>query len=234
MRSRQASLAPHTAACETLLSSPGRPWACCGLPPGAAVRAHLAGLGPQAHSAAPTSRPRAPRPSSTLPCCAVQASQDFDPSTRRVVNRGELLGGSVTVTASGSYAPVPRDGPSSGSGSSRPGGSGSGGDSRRAAAGRCPVLVRASIEGGELQAGAARLPLPIRCGGRREGLPYRMRQTARAGTAVQQLSWAGHAGAWRAASYCHLSRGFTHVAQPSPLVCHCRLCPAAAWLCAPR
>ncbi|KAL4428841.1 hypothetical protein ABPG77_005279 [Micractinium sp. CCAP 211/92] len=90
-----------------------------------------------------------------------QASQDFDPTNRRVVNRGELLGGSVRVTASGSYEPVPRDGPSSGIGSSRPGGSGSGGDSGRAAAGRCPVLVRASIEGGELQAGGARLPLPI-------------------------------------------------------------------------
>ncbi|KAL4451569.1 hypothetical protein ABPG75_007231 [Micractinium tetrahymenae] len=90
-----------------------------------------------------------------------KASQNFDPSTRRVVNRGELLGPAVTVTASGSYEPVP--GETGGSSSSGSSGGGSGSAARTA--GRCPVLVRASIEGGALEAWGARLPLPIRGSG---------------------------------------------------------------------
>ncbi|PRW05882.1 Metallo-dependent phosphatase [Chlorella sorokiniana] len=114
-----------------------------------------------------------------------QASQDFDPSSRAVVNRGELLGPAVALTAAGSYAPVAdgetaapsstgssvkqqrsRAGASSSSSRSRSNGSGS----SRAAAGsrgaaRCPVLVRASIEGGAVEAWGARLHLPIRGSG---------------------------------------------------------------------
>lgn len=90
-----------------------------------------------------------------------QASQDFDPSTRSVVNRGELLGTAVAVTASGSYEPVQGEASSGGGG----GPAGGGGWSRRAASGRCPALVRASIEGGALEAWGARLPLPIRGSG---------------------------------------------------------------------
>ncbi len=87
------------------------------------------------------------------------------------------------LSAAGSYAPV-ADGEqdagtaqqatfaASGSGSSsskrggRPGPSSSNGSTGAAAGGRggarCPVLVRASIEGGAVEAWGARLPLPIR------------------------------------------------------------------------
>lgn len=37
--------------------------------------------------------------------CAAQAGQDFDPSERSVLNKGELLGSQVVVTAQGSYEP---------------------------------------------------------------------------------------------------------------------------------
>ena len=66
-----------------------------------------------------------------------QASQDFDPRTRRVINRGQLLGAQLSVSAAGSYEPAD-------------------------AATRCPKLVRASIEGGCLQAWGRELKLPIR------------------------------------------------------------------------
>lgn len=94
-----------------------------------------------------------------------------------MTNRGELLGRAVTLTAAGSYAPVPdgeqatlAGGSSSRSKrSSRPvaGSSSSGGDNSRVVAvgrggARCPVLVRASIEGGAVEAAGERLPLPIR------------------------------------------------------------------------
>lgn len=94
-----------------------------------------------------------------------------------MTNRGELLGRAVTLTAAGSYAPVPdgeqatlAGGSSSRSKrSSRPvaGSSSSGGDNSRVVAvgrggARCPVLVRASIEGGAVEAAGKRLPLPIR------------------------------------------------------------------------
>lgn len=81
----------------------------------------------------------------------------------------------MTVSAAGSYAPVEEGEPAGPAGasssSSRQRGSSarssSGSRSGRAAVGgrggaRCPVLVRASIEGGELEAWGARLPLPIR------------------------------------------------------------------------
>ena len=38
----------------------------------------------------------------------MQASQEYDPATRTVVNRGEVLGHKVYVTASGTYAPEVR------------------------------------------------------------------------------------------------------------------------------
>ena len=66
-----------------------------------------------------------------------QASQDFDPRTRRVVNRGQLLGEGLSVSAAGSYAPADT-------------------------ATRCPKLVRASIEAGCLQAWGREIQLPIR------------------------------------------------------------------------
>lgn len=90
-----------------------------------------------------------------------QASQDFDPRTRRVVNRGELLGPAVVATAGGSYEPVDRSSSSGsgGKGTSTKGGSGS------KSSNRCPILVRASIEGGSLQAWGQEVALPIRGSG---------------------------------------------------------------------
>lgn len=35
----------------------------------------------------------------------MQASQEYDPATRTVINRGEVLGDRVYVTAAGTYAP---------------------------------------------------------------------------------------------------------------------------------
>ena len=39
------------------------------------------------------------------PCACGQAGQDFDPSDRSVINRGELLGSQVVVSAQGTYEP---------------------------------------------------------------------------------------------------------------------------------
>lgn len=66
-----------------------------------------------------------------------QAWQDFRPSSKEVVNYGELLGSSVFATASGSYQAA---------------------DEERL----CPKLVRASIERGALSVWGLEIPLPIR------------------------------------------------------------------------
>lgn len=66
-----------------------------------------------------------------------EASQDFDPATRTVVNRGELLGKSLYVTAEGTYEPLGNTS-------------------------TMPVDLEASIERGSLHVLGKQLPLPIR------------------------------------------------------------------------
>lgn len=65
-----------------------------------------------------------------------KAGQDFDPSERSVLNKGELLGSQVVVTAQGSYEPQ---------------------DSHT----NLPKLVKANITGGQIQAWGRTIPLPI-------------------------------------------------------------------------
>jgi hypothetical protein len=77
------------------------------------------------------------RPGQLLASRQNRASQDLDPASRRVRNRGELLGAQLFVTADGSYAPQ---------------------DDSRA----LPKAVDVSVTGGALHAWGRRLPLPIR------------------------------------------------------------------------
>lgn len=65
-----------------------------------------------------------------------KAGQDFSASGRVVKNRGELLGGSVVVTAEGTYEPQ---------------------DSET----NLPKLIKANISSGEMVAWGRRIPLPI-------------------------------------------------------------------------
>ena len=82
-------------------------------------------------------RPSCRQPNVCQPHALLRASQDFDPRTRQVINRGQLLGASLAVSAAGSYEPAD-------------------------AAATCPKLVRASIGGGSLQAWGRQIQLPIR------------------------------------------------------------------------
>ncbi|KAK9826161.1 hypothetical protein WJX81_002496 [Elliptochloris bilobata] len=70
-----------------------------------------------------------------------KASQDFDPAQRSVVNRGEVLGAYVFVTASGTYRPLD-------------------------ASATTPVEIKASIESGCLHLGRRQVGLPIKGSGR--------------------------------------------------------------------
>ncbi|CAL8463803.1 g3337 [Coccomyxa elongata] len=93
-----------------------------------------------------------------------KASQEYNPADRSVINRGEVLGDCVRVSACGSYEPV--------------------GETKT-----MPVLVKADIEGGELNAFGRSLPLPIRGSGY-VSIAYldeclRVLQDRRGGVAVQ-------------------------------------------------
>ncbi|KAL3134719.1 hypothetical protein ABBQ32_007722 [Trebouxia sp. C0010 RCD-2024] len=65
-----------------------------------------------------------------------KAGQDFSPSDRLVLNKGELLGSHVVITASGTYEP-------------------------QDTATNLPKLVKANISGGHVVAWGRRIPLPI-------------------------------------------------------------------------
>jgi hypothetical protein len=71
-----------------------------------------------------------------------EASQEFDPDGRTALNRAEFFGGSLFVTAAGTYEPLAG------------GGGGAG-----------PQVVRADIERGALHAFGREIPLPIRGSG---------------------------------------------------------------------
>lgn len=65
-----------------------------------------------------------------------KAGQDFSPTDRLVLNKGELLGSQVTVTAQGTYEPQ---------------------DSNT----NLPKVVKANISGGQITAWGRKIPLPI-------------------------------------------------------------------------
>lgn len=94
-------------------------------------------------------------------------SQDFDPTTRAVLNKGELLGQALFVTAAGTYAPSSRS--STAKGSSNNGSSqGSSGrkEGRASAPVTTPVPITASIQRGAVHVLGVQLPLPIRGSGK--------------------------------------------------------------------
>lgn len=70
------------------------------------------------------------------------------PSSRGLVNAGQVLGDAARVAATGTYEPVEQE---------------CAGTSSSGSSGTLPQLVRATITQGALHVGGLRIPLPIRC-----------------------------------------------------------------------